>query len=243
MASISSSTSTDARRVRRRRIWKRFCVCGGLLIGALVGLEGWVAYRVRHTGSAVRWPSARISPAFLNATVAMEDGYFYQHGAFDWQAIGHAAQVNLRRHRIVLGGSTLTQQLAKNLYLSKERNFGRKFPEVFLAMELERQWGKERILERYVNEIDYGMGQHGIEEAAQFYFHKTPTRLTLAESAVMVGLVPYAPTKWPDPALIERQRGKALDRIAFFFPDVYTQQEIDAARKMPVKTLLPDLPK
>lgn len=208
----------------------------------LIGLKGWAWHRVRHTAEAVLWPSAHISPAFLKATIAMEDGDFYRHNAFDWQAIGNAARVNLRRRRTVLGGSTITQQLAKNIYLKKERTLGRKFLEAFLAIELERQWGKNRILERYVNEIDYGMGQRGIEAAARFYFHKTPDKLTLAESAVMVGMVPYAPTKWPDPALIEMQRGKALDRIAFFFTDVYTEEEIEKARKTPLKTLLPGLP-
>jgi membrane peptidoglycan carboxypeptidase len=244
MTPIRKPISTDVKRVRVRKGWRLLLsACAAICVVGLLALKGWAWYRVRHTAEPVLWPVARISPTFLKATVAMEDGYFYQHGAFDWQAIGHAAQVNLRRRRIVLGGSTLTQQLAKNIYLNQERTFGRKFLEVFLATELERQWGKNRILERYVNEIDYGMGKHGIEAAAQFYFHKNPDKLTLAESAVLVGLVPSAPTKWPANALIEVQRGKALDRIAFFFTDAYTPQEVEEARKAPLQTLLPGLPR
>jgi len=242
MAPVIIPASVKVRSVHARRRWKRLFVCLCILAAAPVGLEVWAWYRIRHTAQADLWPSTRVSPAFLNATIAMEDGCFYAHGAFDWQAIANAVQVNFRRRRIVLGGSTITQQLAKNIYLKKERTLGRKFLEAFLALELERQWGKNRILERYVNEIDYGMGQHGIEAAAQFYFHTTPDRLTLAQSAVIVGMVPYAPAHWPNPALIELQRGKALDRIAFFFPNMYTQQEIDAARKPSLKTLLPGLP-
>ena len=212
------------------------------VIAALLGLEGWAGYRVACIKPSIFVPSSRIAPVFLKATVAMEDGNFYRHGAIDLQAIGHAIQANIQDRRNSHGGSTISQQLAKNLFLTKERTWGRKFLEVFLANELERQWGKDRILETYVNTIDYGMGQHGIEAAARCYFHKSPIKLTLAESALLVGLVPYSPKKWLSKELAELQRSKAIGRISYWFPDEFTQAELDSALNQPISSMMPDFP-
>lgn len=233
---------TKAKKPRNRKLLRRglFFIVSILAIASC--FEGWAAFRVSRVKPFIIVPSEKIAPVFFRATIAMEDGRYYQHGAFDSQAINHAIQINLREKRIVHGGSTITQQLAKNLFLSKQRTFGRKFLELFLAIELERQYGKSRIIEIYVNNIDYGMGQHGIKDASEFYFHKSTDKLTLAESAILVGIVPYSPQKWPDRELIEIQRSKAIDRISYWYPNEYSQLELDAARNIPLRTLLPDLP-
>jgi membrane peptidoglycan carboxypeptidase len=217
------------------------------MVGALLafagGMDGWAAYTVHRVSRPVGLVHAAASPAFLDATIAMEDGRFYQHGAFDWDALRRAVRVNLRVGRIVQGGSTITQQLAKNLFLSKRRTLWRKVQEAFLSEELERQWGKRRILESYVHVIDYGMGQHGIEQAARFYFQTTPDKLTLAQSALLVGMVPYAPRQWPSRSRLEEGRRTALDRLAYWFPGRYTSAQRDAARQVPLETLLPGMPR
>ena len=170
----------------------------------------------------------------------MEDGNFYRHGGIDANAARLAVIVNLRAQQLRMGGSTVTQQLAKNLFLSKDRTLSRKIPEAFLALALERRFTKSEILNQYVHVIDYGMGQKGIDQAAGFYFHTTPDRLTLAQSAVLVGMVPYNPQTWPTRERLEQGRETALGRLAYWFPGKYSDAEIEAARQVPLEKLLPD---
>jgi hypothetical protein len=173
-----------------------------------------------------------------DATVAMEDRHFYSHHGLDWEALHRALRVNLRAGEIRQGGSTITQQLAKNLFLTNERTFGRKIKEAALALEMERQLPKERILELYLNTIHYGMGQHGIKAAARHYFHKTPAELTLAESAVLVGLVPKPPQQELDLEELAQGRRTALARIALRWSNRYTQTDIEKAAQIPLDRLM-----
>jgi len=131
----------------------------------------------------------QVQQAFLDA----EDAQFYQHGAISLKGMARAAIRNLTSARLKEGGSTITQQLAKSLFLSPERTLSRKFKEIQLAQEIERQYTKEKILEMYLNAIYFGGGAYGIEAAARTYFGKSVGQLTLAEAAVLAGL-PKAPS-------------------------------------------------
>lgn len=127
------------------------------------------------------------------AIIAVEDNRFYQHAGFDIEGILRATLVNVQTGQIQEGGSTITQQLVKNLFLSSERSFGRKIEEIILAVDMELRYSKEEILEMYLNTIYFGSGMYGIGDAADGYFGKTPAELTLAESAMLAGL-PNAPS-------------------------------------------------
>lgn len=183
-----------------------------------------------------------VSDEFRYATISMEDGHFYEHHGLDWRALHRAIRANLRTGRFVQGGSTITQQLAKNLFLNNERTLTRKLYEALIAVVIERRFSKAEIFSQYVDVIDYGMGQKGIRKASAFYFRKSPEKLSLAESAILVGMVSYAPNKWPKTARIERGRVTALKRIAYWFPGRYSQQEFDAALNVPLHAILPGYP-
>lgn len=134
-----------------------------------------------------------ISPYLIQATLAVEDRHFYDHFGFDLKGMARAVLVNLKEMNKVQGASTLTQQLARNLYLSHERTWSRKLKEAMYTAQLEMKLGKDEILQMYLNEIYYGHGAYGIEAAAQMYFGKSAEQLSLAESAMLAG-VPKGPT-------------------------------------------------
>ncbi len=127
------------------------------------------------------------------AIIAVEDKRFYNHTGFDIESIARATVVNVEAGEIEEGGSTITQQLAKNLFLSQERSFTRKFEELLLAIQIERHFDKNKILEMYLNTIYFGSNFYGIYEAAQGYFGKEPKELNLAECALLAG-IPNAPS-------------------------------------------------
>lgn len=129
-----------------------------------------------------------ISPYLVKAVVATEDARFYQHRGIDPIGIARALIKDIRAGAIVEGGSTITQQTAKNLYLSNERTWQRKIKEAILTIQLERKYTKDEILEMYLNQIYFGHGAYGVEVAAQTYFGKPAKDLTLAESAMLAGL-------------------------------------------------------
>ena len=134
-------------------------------------------------------------PAHLpRAFIAIEDRRFYQHWGVDPVGITRALVRNLTRRGVAQGGSTLTQQLAKNLFLTQERTASRKIQEALLALWLERNYGKQEILELYLNRVYFGAGAYGVEAAAQRYFGKPAREVTLAEAALLAGLV-QAPSR------------------------------------------------
>lgn len=147
----------------------------------------------------------------IDAVVATEDRRFFQHGGIDPAGMARAAFANLRAGRYVQGGSTLTQQLAKNLFLTSERTVSRKLDELALAIWLEVRLTKREILELYLNRVYFGGGAYGIESAAQRYFDKSARALSLAEAALIAGLLKapskYSPTSSPDGA---RARGLSV---------------------------------
>ncbi len=130
-----------------------------------------------------------------DATVAIEDSRFYTHAGVDLKGIARALWVNLRGGRLSQGGSTLTQQLATSIYLTRQRTVSRKLQEMLLARELERRKSKEEILELYLNQVYYGSGAYGVKAAARAYFGKKPADLTLAEAALVAGL-PQRPSAY-----------------------------------------------
>lgn len=127
------------------------------------------------------------------ATLVIEDSQFYNHSAFDWRSIIRAMAINLSRGKILQGGSTITQQLAKNAFLTPERTLRRKIKELILSFQLEKKYSKDEIFELYLNQIPYGSNTYGIESAAQTFFSKHAEDLTLAESALLASL-PKAPS-------------------------------------------------
>lgn len=138
-------------------------------------------------------PLKRLPQHLIQATLAAEDRTFYQHFGFSLRGIARALWHNLRAGEITQGASTITQQLARNLYLTQDRTWTRKLKEAVLTLQLELHYSKNEILEMYLNKINYGNGAYGIGRAAEIYFHKKAPQLTLAESAILVG-IPRGPS-------------------------------------------------
>jgi len=156
-------------------------------------------------GGAIRFEDA--PPFLVQAIVATEDRRFFDHGGVDFIGIARAAVTNIIAGRVRQGGSTLTQQLAKNLFLTPERSFSRKIRELLLAFWLEARFSKKQIFTIYLNRVYLGSGTYGVEAAAQRYFGKTVRRLNLREATVMAGLLKapsrYSPLNSPK-AAVER---------------------------------------
>jgi len=131
----------------------------------------------------------RISPLLRRAVLVAEDDAFFHHGGLDWNEIGASARRNLERRRIVRGGSTITQQLARNLYLGEQRTLTRKLEEVVLALRIERAVPKRRILELYLNLIEWGDGIYGAEAAARRYFGTTADALNARQALLLASVI------------------------------------------------------
>lgn len=155
-------------------------------------------------------------PSFLQkALVAVEDSRFYEHGGIDVRGIARALVKDVIKGKMAEGGSTITQQLIKNRYLSGDKTIDRKLREAQLAIEFERRYTKKQILEMYLNEIYFGNGAWGIAQAARLYFDKAPEQLTDAECALLAG-VPKAPGRYNPmgkPADVTARRDVVLNRM------------------------------
>jgi monofunctional biosynthetic peptidoglycan transglycosylase len=137
------------------------------------------------------WVSlAHISPNLQKAVLVSEDASFYQHHGFDWEGLQEAFNRNWEKGKLQRGGSTLTQQLAKNLYLSSDKNLFRKVHEAMLAWKLERTLPKKRILELYLNVVEWGHGVYGAEAAARHHFGKSAAGLSPGEAALLAAVLP-----------------------------------------------------
>jgi penicillin-binding protein 1A len=166
------------------------------------------------------------------AIIAVEDNRFYRHIGFDIEGILRATLVNLQTGSLQEGGSTITQQLIKNLFLTQERTWVRKFEEVILAVDMEARYTKEEILELYLNTIYFGSGGQGITKAAKVYFGKKPADLTLAESSLLAGL-PNAPSLYSPyvdfPAAKQRQAVVLAAMVRYNYIGPATAQEAKLA--------------
>jgi len=163
------------------------------------------------------WVTIDRIPTFLQqAVVAVEDARFYEHSGIDLRGIARAAVKDVVTRRLAEGGSTITQQLIKNRYLSGEKTIDRKLKEGVMALEFEQKYTKRQILEMYLNEIYYGNGAWGIAQAARLYFDKSPEELTEAECALLAG-VPKNPGRYNPlgkPAEVGQRRAVVLKRMS-----------------------------
>jgi monofunctional biosynthetic peptidoglycan transglycosylase len=150
-----------------------------------------------------KWvPYRKISMNLKRALVASEDANFIEHEGFDWEALQKAYEKNLKKGRIVAGGSTISQQLAKNLFLSGKRSVFRKLQEAIITVMIESVMSKRRIFEIYLNIIEWGNGVFGAEAAARYYFRKSAANLDAWEAARLAAMV-------PNPRFYDRHRGTA----------------------------------
>lgn len=181
-----------------------------LLLTAFFGVKGYMMYRdavsetpVAEIVNAVRSRENfttydELPSIYIDAVISAEDKRFEYHFGIDPLAIGRAAWTNIKALSFKEGGSTITQQIAKNLLFTQEKRFDRKFAEVFAAFALEKKYSKEELFELYVNTIYFGSGYYGIYDAAQGYFGKTPSELTDYEAVMLAG-IPNAPSAYsPD---------------------------------------------
>ena len=135
-------------------------------------------------------PYERISPHLKRAIIAAEDAKFVDHEGFDWEGIQKAMEKNQKKGRFVAGGSTISQQLAKNLFLSPTKSYFRKAEEAVITLMLENLWSKRRIFEVYLNVIEWGNGVFGAEAAARHYYNASAALLGPEQSARLAGMVP-----------------------------------------------------
>jgi penicillin-binding protein 1A len=213
METMSAMWRTDLGRARY--LLFAFIVCAALAVGWLA-TQSYSVYKLTrgvgdtwfHTADGRRWfrldeqrhdvTIAQIAPDLQHAFVAVEDHRFFVHPGVDPIALGRAVLLNIRESGRVQGGSTLTQQLARTLFLSNRKSYGRKVREAVLAFLIEAQLGKQQILELYLNRIFLGAGIYGVEAMSQRVFGKPAKDLTLAESALIAGLAraPAALSPW-----------------------------------------------
>ena len=196
-------------------------------IRSILGRESPVFYSDGVTPLGAFFSEARrqyveypeIPDTFIDALVAAEDNRFFSHFGFDVQGIARAAIKNIEAGRIVQGGSTLTQQTAKNLYKRKDRSYKSKFIELIYALRLEYQYSKEEILEFYSNQFFVSGNGHGLGVAARYYFNKKPEELTLIESAYIAGSVKrpnyYNPFIKKDPEAVALAKERGRQRVAY----------------------------
>ena len=204
-----------------------FVILVVLFAGAILTYQGYTMYKQALDKISVKEKVAELQsqknytkfedlPKFyLDAVVAVEDRRFYKHGALDYVGIARAIWTNIKSFELREGGSSITQQVAKNVYFTQEKTALRKIAEVFMAFEIEKNCDKNTILEMYVNTSYFGSGYDGIKEAANGYYDKEPIDMNKYECSMMAG-VPnapsvYAPTKNPD--LASQRQIQVLERM------------------------------
>ena len=195
----------------------------GIVCGSVVAVLGYFMYRdaLKEQSLEDRVAEVQANPSYttlaelpdiyLEAVVAVEDHRFRQHCGIDIIAIARATWNNIKSWSLREGGSTITQQLAKNLYFTQEKVLTRKAAEAFMAWAIEKQYTKDEILELYVNSIYFGSGYYNVRQASEGYFGKAPAQMTPYECTLLAG-VPNAPSAY-DPAQnpgLARQRQKKV---------------------------------
>jgi monofunctional biosynthetic peptidoglycan transglycosylase len=163
-----------------------------------------------------RWaPISQMSPALPRAAIAAEDARFCDHHGFDFQAIQKAMRHDERRPERLRGGSTISQQTAKNVFLWPDRSWVRKGFEAYTTVLIEALWGKRRIMEVYLNTVEMGPGVYGVEAAAQRYFHVSARSVSPAQAARLIAILP-SPLKWQvvDPGAYVRRRDARIGKGA-----------------------------
>lgn len=228
---------------RSRYAQKLGCLCGAILLALLLWQVGSAAILVN---SAMPAMTRTVSQTFASrstgddtnamraigyAAISAEDMNFYAHHGTDWEAIHRSLRRDIRSARLRQGGSTITMQTVRYMFLSEDKTIGRKLAELYLADYLERRLTKREILELYLNIVDFGLHSPGIDRASAAFFGKSAGELTLSEAAYLVGNLPHPPVNHADAesVLAEERRGSVLARIANRFPGKYSAQELEAA--------------
>lgn len=192
---------------------------------------------VRGRRTAPTVPLGEMPPYLVKAVLATEDRRFYEHGGFDPRGIARAMWANIKSFGLVEGGSTITQQVAKNLYLDNSRTVWRKAQEALITMWLESNLTKDEILTLYLNRIYMGAGNYGMDAAARYYFGKSVRDVSLAEAAILAGL-PKAPSRFSPSNDLERARARAnqvLDRLVD--AGALREKDVIGARQNPAEVL------
>lgn len=199
-----------------------------LLAGVFYGIKGYKLYRsaiaeksleerveeIRGTENFTVY--SKLPQFYIDATISVEDHRFRTHGGIDLIAIARALWTDLRAMSFVEGGSTITQQLAKNMLFTQEKKLERKAAEVFAALEIESKYTKEEIFELYANTVYFGSGYYGIYQASMGYFGKEPMELTDDEAAMLAG-IPNAPSVYSpdvDHELAQQRKKQVLESMA-----------------------------
>ncbi|AZB40949.1 PBP1A family penicillin-binding protein [Bacillus sp. FJAT-42376] len=188
-----------------------------------------------HYGEKRYWTSLKhISPYAVKATLAIEDRHYYEHHGFDFKRIAGAALADMKAMAKIQGASTITQQYARNLYLSHDKTWTRKLTEAFYTIRLEVNYSKEQILEGYLNTIYYGHGAYGIEAASKTYFGKSAKNLTLAEASMLAG-IPKGPSQFSP--LLNEKRAKERQRLilsSLVKAGAVSKEQAEAAEMVPL---------
>ena len=207
------------------------------IAGTYFGIKGYEMYQnavaekpfeetveeIRSEEDFVRF--SELPEIYIDAVISAEDKRFFDHCGIDFLAIGRAVWNDIRTWSFAEGGSTITQQLMKNEYFSQDKNFERKFAEIFAALDFEKEYSKTDIFELYINTIYFGSGYYGIYEASEGYYGKTPSELTDREAIMLAGL-PNAPSAYsPDvsPYLANERLKQVLEKMEKC--DVITDEE------------------
>jgi monofunctional biosynthetic peptidoglycan transglycosylase len=177
-------------------------------------------YRAENSENfTLKWtwkPLAEISKNLQKAVVVSEDSAFWDHSGFDWQGIKVAVSRNLKKGELAVGGSTLTQQLAKNLYFTPEKSLTRKAQEAIITWRLEGSLGKTRILELYLNIAEWGNGIFGAEAAARHYFKRSAASLTPRQAATLAAMLPNPHRRQPGSKTVTRISNIILKRMQIY---------------------------
>jgi monofunctional biosynthetic peptidoglycan transglycosylase len=192
-----------------------------------------------------RWvPYSRISANLKKAVIVTEDGAFWKHEGVDYEQLRDAVETNWERGEFARGASTITQQLAKNLYLDPGKNPVRKAKELLITRRLEFELSKQRILELYLNVIEWGDGIWGAEAAARRYFHKPAADLTASESALLAGAIanPHIMDPGHPTARLRRRQQMIMRRMGAVTPPPVVAEPVPALAPVPAIPLVPDMP-
>jgi penicillin-binding protein 1A len=241
-ANRSRTTSAPPPRRSRRLLRWTWPVLAALLIGAITGVAVAAAIHVPKVDELADFTPNLVTqlydkngvvfttfarerrvmlkenemPRILQqAVLASEDANFFRHGGIDAMGIARAAVTDVRAGRVVEGASTISMQLARILFLSRERTWRRKIEEAFVAVELEKNYSKSQILTLYLDLVNLGHGNYGVEAAARYYFDKPAAKLTLPEAAMLAGILP-APSRYSPyrtPVMVKKQRDRVLRRM------------------------------
>lgn len=216
------------KRIKKALLWALMVLLAAVLItGVVFGIQGYRLYRaalqekpLEQTVAAVQNKASYVTMAELpaiykDAVIAAEDHRYYAHKGVDPIGIARAVWVDISTWSLREGGSTITQQLAKNLYFLQNNSPARKIAEMLMAIRLEQDYGKEVVLDLYINSIYYGSGYYCIYDAANGYFGKEPAELSAYECTLLAGL-PNAPSVYDptvNPHLAEQRQGQVLDKM------------------------------